>query len=309
MKTNRVLWLIAVIFSAQSAFATDKEEAMRRWKSADETIIKAFELNKNRDPRLVKNKDELTLPTYAEKFGWGGNTYVCYDVNGNEISKDECDDALKFVSSLNGRMVESIKARWEKDKCRTRLDEGFCKSDYQGLKGTNAQLNKFLEENRVIALKTVPTSFQKYKSLVEENLAQLEPIEQKLSNPQDMVKIVKQKLNSRECKVFHVTADICRKAYIEASADKGLAVEDEATKQSGATNLYSRYKLGQMKALHGTANLPQLKKQYRELIGSEWTPKACEADPDRKTASSVTSDENEELEACGCSGLDCQDIK
>lgn len=291
-----------IAFASNVALASDKEEAIKLWKSADDAIQIAMDTGK---------KSDLDLPSYDEKFGFGGNTLVCYDVTGKQISKEECDSARSFVLSLNGRKIESIKELWQKDKCRTSLDtSGFCKQDYQNLKKSNQQLKHLLDENKEVALKLIPTSFQNYQSRVSENLTQLATIERQLENPQEVRKMVKGKLQSKECKIYHVTADICRKSHVEAAANNGLAMEDEATKQSGMVNRYSRYKLGQMKAMHGTSDLPKLKNQYRQLVGSDWTPKTCEASPEvkRKLATGEMTDESEEIEACGCAGLDCQEI-
>lgn len=294
--------ILVVTLSSSLALASDKDESVKKWKSVDALISDSIGKNK---------KEELQLPSYDEKFGFGGNSYVCYDLNGDEFSKESCDTAKTFAMTIHKRKLESVKTRWKNDKCSTQLDDGFCLNDYKKLKKLNLQTQDLLNESKDIAAKTIPNTFGKYQALVDENLKELSSIEIALSNPEEKKKQIKQKLASKECKVFQVTADICRKSYIEAAADKGLSVEDQATKHSGVTNLYSRYKLGQMKAIHGTGNLQELKKQYKSLVGSDWSPKMCESSSEssRKYASGELSIEDEEVEVCGCSGLDCQDIK
>lgn len=173
-------------------------------------------------------------------------------------------------------------------------------------KTKNQSTRIFRDGIYALASKTIPQFSEIYKARIASNLKAIDAVISHLANPEEKRKVAAAKMNSKECKIYRLTAETCRKAYVESAANAGLKMEDEATKQSGAVNLYSRYKLGQMKAMHGTANLSELKKQYKLLVGNEWTPKMCE--PSRKQASEDDIEENDALAVCGCTGSDCANL-
>lgn len=104
---------------------------------------------------------------------------------------------------------------------------------------------------------------------------------------------IKVKTQSKKCQIYRLETSICQKSYAEGAADSAMALEKEATKQSGVVNYYGRYQIGKMKAMHGTSKLPPLKAKYKKLTGRDWTPKTCEP-------SANTDDFSEEVKVCGC---------
>lgn len=109
---------------------------------------------------------------------------------------------------------------------------------------------------------------------------------------------IKLKTQSKKCQVYRLETSICQKSYVEGAANSAMAIEKEATKQSGVVNSYGRYQIGKMKTLHGTNKLSPLKAKYRQLTGKDWTPKTCESSPSEESAN--TDGSTEELRACGC---------
>jgi|GEM_PF-6100145 len=285
--------IVFAFLTAQSSFAANTE-MKQQWQSLDSALVD-YHFN-NKRVRLP----EITFPS------------SCVDIEGSDISKEKCDQLREFV--LGPGKTSSLEQDAKNDDCLNAIQHNQlleCRMRYnEKSKSLVQDQQKRIELISDVTSKTVPRFAEMLKARVASNLKTIDSVITHLADPSEKKKAIVAKKNSKACKVYHVTADICRKAYVEAAANKGLSVEKEATKQSGAVNLYSRYKLGQMKALHGTANLPQLKKQYRELVGSEWTPKTCEASPEtkRQAVSGEISDESEEIEACGCHGLECSDI-
>lgn len=106
---------------------------------------------------------------------------------------------------------------------------------------------------------------------------------------------IKVKTQSKKCQIYRLEVSICQKNYIEGAANSVMAVEKEATKQSGVVNYYKRYQIGKMKAIGGTSKLTPLKAKYKQLTGRDWTPKTCEP-----SNSANTDDVSEEVKACGC---------
>lgn len=288
----KLIYIVFTLVAAQSSYASN-DELKQQWHSLDTALVD-YHFN-NKRVRLP----DIRMPS------------TCVDNEGSDISQEKCDQLREFV--MGPGKTSSAEQELKNDDCINAVQHNQlleCRMRYdEKSKSSVQEQQKRVDAISELAIRTIPRFTEMLKARVASNLKTIDAVVKHLADPSEKKKAIVAKKNSKACKVYHVTADICRKAYVEAAANKGLKVEDEATKQSGAVNVYSRYKLGQMKALHGTTNLPQLKKQYRELLGTEWTPKTCEASPEvkRKAASGEINDESEEIEACGCHGLDCAD--
>lgn len=100
---------------------------------------------------------------------------------------------------------------------------------------------------------------------------------------------LKLKMQSKECRIYKIYVDLCNKVSVEEVADEALKMENSITKSSGIINKTSRYEIGRTRAMHGTAEVPALKKKYKKLSGKDWNRKSCDEESTQ-----------DETSLCGC---------
>lgn len=291
-----------ILLASQIGFASEKDDAKDKWQKLDTAMVE-YHFQKK-----MERTSDLVFPEFSSYSMLSGTTVYCLDNEGSEISTEKCEELKEFVRGPGN--IRSVENDLKADGCLNAIHHNelsSCKMHYsEKSKSSSLEQQKKLDSIYSLAVKTIPKFTEMYKIRIASNFKALDAVLIHLANPEEKRKLAAAKKNSKECKIYRLKAETCRKAYIESAANAGLKMEEEATKQSGAVNLYSRYKLGQMKAMHGTANLSELKKQYKLLVGDEWTPKACE--PSRKQASEEANEENEAITVCGCTGSDCADL-
>lgn len=200
----------------------------------------------------------------------------CFDRNGKNVNAESCDDVDEFVRVMS-RKSEGDCARKSIDQCISMHEEILSSIDSRLDKISLA--NSFIRENLSEYLKVAPQKLRKVRADVSASLDDLK-------DPTGAGNRAVAKIRSKECKISRLETSICQKSQVDSAANWAMEMEKESTKQSGVVNRYGRHKAGQLKAMHGTGQLGELKSQYRKLSGKDWNPKACEAD--------------DELEACGC---------
>lgn len=226
-----------------------------------------------------------------EECGFASCENVCYDRSGNNIGDERCNKIWNW-SDKDAKNIQRLES-----------DLGS-----EILTSCGGVTKKCLKEHEkaLIKMKNVKVSFGAVGDDIKLNMKEfyahvVSKLDKDIQSKVDEIANINgtganqkilSKMKSKECQVYHLTSDICQKSYVESTADAAMGLEKEATKQSGIINKYGRYKIGQMKAMHGTNQITQLKSKFKRLNGKDWTPKSCD--------SSGESDGSEEITACGC---------
>lgn len=216
---------------------------------------------------LIKSLDGKPTQTFLlkQKITESGN---CYGINGKELSAEKCDSIFSDVTDLLS------------------LKSSKSKQDYLSLKSKIESASDVTKENLSPFLSELTKK-----------------VDLKLANFESKEKRSDQTEVSKECQIYRMTVDLCRMTSIDESAKAATEHETDVTKESGIVNKYSRYKIGQMKVLHGTKDIPAFRTKYKSLTGKDWSQSACEiSEEQEKAAARGTFDPTqEEIDKCGCS--------
>lgn len=282
MKIIYVSIFVLIAFISRPGHAIEPGQAGKEWEKLNKELIdkgkaRPFAINAVRD-----------------------GSEICYDKSGKDIGEKSCDLIESFI-----KLISSSNPTWgcdddySKEEC-IKVHEDALIALEQKLEKVNSA-DGIIKENLDQYLKVAPNQIKKSLADVKLSLAGMK-------DPKGAKNRALTKIRSKECKIARLELGICQKSYVKAATDSAMDLEKEATKQSGVVNQYGRYKIGQMKAMHGTGQLGSLKAQYQKLKGSAWNPKSCEGNAEevqcnsgsggpRTTPCSVYSNE---FLACGC---------
>jgi hypothetical protein len=260
---------LALIMSAMlmttAAFGLDKEEAKAAWDNINKELIE----------KKIKTRQPITMSNIVSQVRREEGTFsvkvVCYTRQGEAINADRCEKIWDFINEVHPRDDSESRLK----KYSKQLDDAN-----EDIKGS---LGPYLAE----AKKYIESTLQKSA----DNSSKLQNIKAAIAS----------KMQSKECKTYKLSVDICQKAYVDNAGTQAVNTENEITKETGMVNRYSRYKIGQLKQLHGTGRIPVLKADYKRLTGKDWQQSSCGFDEPQKLIKNSFGDEvTEEAFYCGC---------
>lgn len=281
------LIIIILVLIPTYTFALDKELAEKEWNDYEAKLFS----KKLKDKYPV---EPLEFPTQEKRNMFLQKEVVCVNKLGEEIKKEDCDRLIQLIADTP--FLERFNSIWKsKEHTCSAIVTGESKKECLNWLLTKQEAYrakiKMINDFGKIDSNTVEKFIQEYLLRLNENISFSDEKNKGLANSENTIKEIKTKSHSNECQSFRVLVSICQKSLVDATTKEATKLEDKITKESGVTNLYSRYQISQHRALHGTDKLPELIKNYKKLTSKDWSKELCDWD-------ALTN--KEEKKVCGC---------